>query len=121
MKKKYPIIFLIIVSMLLACVKNSYDPIKPSTSSIEPTNEHITYNKTIKPILEQNCIACHHPQTLNVLPFLTNYEEVKFEAESGTLVSTIFDAYPRLMPPSKPLETSEKELITKWINLYYPK
>lgn len=113
---------ILIISALSGCVKNAIEPVEPTpTTTNTITDENITYNKNIKPIIDQNCGGCHHPQTLNILPSLTNYEEVKFEAKNGTLVSTIFDANPRLMPPSNPLINNEKELITKWINLYYPK
>lgn len=122
MKASVNILLFLIISIQLGCVKNAIEPIQSTSSPTnEVANETITYNKDIKPIIDQNCRGCHHPQTLNISPYLTNYEEVKFEAENGTLVSTIFDANPRLMPPSTPLLNKEKELITKWINLYYPK
>jgi hypothetical protein len=122
MKIAASILSILIVSLFLGCVKNAIEPVEPTpTNTNTIADENITYNKTIKPIIDQNCGGCHHPQTLNILPYLTNYEEVKFEAENGTLVSTIFDANPRLMPPSNPLLNKEKELITKWINLNYPK
>ncbi|MCW8898233.1 MAG: hypothetical protein OQJ96_07110 [Flavobacteriales bacterium] len=122
MKTAASILSILIVSLFLGCVKNAIEPVEPTpTNTNTIADENITYNKTIKPIIDQNCGGCHHPQTLNILPYLTNYEEVKFEAENGTLVSTIFDANPRLMPPSNPLLNKEKELITKWINLNYPK
>lgn len=122
MKTTITILSVLIISVFSGCVKNAIEPAQPTPP---PTNEiadeNITYNKNIKPIIDQNCGGCHHPQTLNILPYLTNYEEVKFEAENGIFISTIFDATPRLMPPSNPLLNNEKELITKWINLYYPK
>ncbi|MCW8940269.1 MAG: hypothetical protein OQJ88_06400 [Flavobacteriales bacterium] len=122
MKTAASILSILIVSLFLGCVKNAIEPVEPTpTNTNTIADENITYNKTIKPIIDQNCGGFHHPQTLNILPYLTNYEEVKFEAENGTLVSTIFDANPRLMPPSNPLLNKEKELITKWINLNYPK
>lgn len=123
MKTTIIILSVLIISLFSRCVKNAIEPVETTptnTNTIIP-DENITYNKTIKPIIDQNCGGCHHPQTLNTLPYLTNYEEVKFEAENGTFASTIFDENPRLMPPSNPLLNKEKELITKWINLYYPK
>lgn len=121
MQTTITILSILIISVFSGCVKNAIEPIEPTSSANEITDENITYTKNIKSIVDQNCGACHHPQTLNILPYLTNYEEVKFEAQNGTFVSTIFDANPRLMPPSNPLLNKEKELITKWISLYYPK
>lgn len=122
MKTSASILSILIVSLFLGCVKNAIEPVETTpTNTNTITDDNITYNKNIKPIIDQNCGGCHHPQTLNILPYLTNYEEVKFEAENGTFASTIFDANPRLMPPSNPLLNNEKKLITKWINLYYPK
>lgn len=122
MKTSASILSILIVSLFLGCVKNAIEPVETTpTNTNTVADKNITYNKNIKPIIDQNCGGCHHPQTLNILPYLSNYEEVKFEAENGTFASTIFDANPRLMPPSNPLLNNEKELITKWINLYYPK
>lgn len=122
MKTTTTILSVLIISVCSGCVKNAIEPVETTpTNTNTIADENITYNKNIKPIIDQNCGGCHHPQTLNILPYLTNYEEVKFEAENGTFASTIFDENPRLMPPSNPLLNNEKELITKWINLYYPK
>ena len=122
MKTSASILSILLVCLFLGCEKNAIEPVETTpTTTNTITDDIITYSKNIKPIIDQNCGGCHHPQTLNILPSLTNYEEVKYEAENGTLVSTIFDANPRLMPPSNPLLNNENELITKWINLYYPK
>lgn len=121
MKTTITILSVLIASMLLGCVKNAIEPdFSTFSTTNEITDENVTYNKSIKPIIDLNCGGCHHPKKLNILPYLTNYEEVKFEAINGTFASTIFDATPRLMPISSPLLKPEKELITKWINLYYP-
>ena len=84
MKTTTTILSVLIISVCSGCVKNAIEPVETTpTNTNTIADENITYNKNIKPIIDQNCGGCHHPQTLNILPYLTNYEEVKFEAETS--------------------------------------
>src|SRR5262245_38259880 len=85
------------------------------------TNEPVTFNKHIAPLIFQNCSACHHPG--EVAPFsLLTYGDVQKRAKQIQLVTA-----QRLMPPWKSVEghgrfiderrlsPAQVELFDRWV------
>ena len=87
----------------------------------EAQEPEFTYAQTIAPIIQNQCVICHHDGGIG--PFaLTNYEEVKKRARQIAEVT-----HSRYMPPWKPeagfgppligarhLEKEHIELLSRW-------
>lgn len=115
--------WLITISFILSfsgCAKNEITENPYPFDYLTNNDEPITYQTHIKLLIENNCKGCHSPSPLNVLPYLTNYDEVKLETEQGTLLSTVLDNDPRAMPPDKPLTKQEKDMLIIWANNNFP-
>jgi len=91
-----------------------------------PTEKQITYTKHIAPILQKNCLTCHHQD--GIAPFtLANYDDVK--RHSAKIVE---QTQARLMPPWRlgqgygkfknelRLTDTEIEMIANWVNADTP-
>ncbi|MBN2172620.1 MAG: cytochrome c [Bacteroidales bacterium] len=77
----------------------------------------VTYPETIYPILQANCISCHGPPLPEAGLDFTDYSDVAYVAENGTLLGAIkhlsgFEPMPQNAPP---LTDCEITLIEKWI------
>ncbi len=86
-----------------------------------PVQNQITYSEHIAPILQKNCLTCHHQD--GIAPFaLADYDNVKTRA-----VKIAEYTQARLMPPWKPvhgfgefknerrLTDTEIDMIAKWV------
>ncbi|MDE0088134.1 MAG: redoxin domain-containing protein [Candidatus Poribacteria bacterium] len=91
-----------------------------------PTEKQITYTKHIVPILQKNCLTCHHQD--GIAPFtLANYNDVK--RHSAKIVE---QTQAHLMPPWRlgqgygkfknelRLTDTEIEMIANWVNADTP-
>ncbi len=74
MKTFLNILTAISIVVLCGCSSDDEQPIP---------NTDITYNKDIKVIIEDHCLACHIDPPINGAPFpLVNYEQVSKEASA---------------------------------------
>src|SRR5437764_9427879 len=96
-------------------------------SAFGATN-HIGFNRDIRPILSENCYACHGPdKNQRKAKLRLDVREVALEREAivpgkpeqSKLVEHVFATDPdEVMPPpktGKKLTTPQKELLKKWI------
>ncbi len=91
-----------------------------------PTEKQTTYSEHIAPILQKNCLTCHHQNGIASI-VLTNYDNAKAHAAK---IAEYTQA--RLMPPWKPvrgygefknerrLTDTEIEMITNWVKTGTP-
>ena len=79
---------------------------------------NVTFNQTIKPILDINCVACHNGTISNGGVNLDNYSNVKALAANGKLLGVI-DHQPgfKTMPPAtaSKLDDCSIDKIRNWI------
>jgi len=98
--KKAPKFFLPIAILLaVSCTNDSESDLIESIDEEIP----ISFNATIRPIINNNCTACHSDPTQNGAPFpLTNYQQVLVRAQNGQLLGAMSrqTGEPRAMPPS---------------------
>ncbi len=93
----------------------------------KPTPVTVSYAKTVKPILDRNCIGCHSGSTPAHHLDLTSYAKVMKGDHEGKVVVPKKVATSRLaifihrkdnrkMPPSQSLSAAEQKAIDAWIN-----
>jgi mono/diheme cytochrome c family protein len=78
----------------------------------------VTYPGTIIPIFQANCITCHAPPTPASGIDLTNFNDIAFIAQNGSLLAAIKHQAPYVPMPkdAPPLTECEIIKIEKWIN-----
>ena len=75
-----------------------------------PAAEKVTYTKTVKAIIDGNCLNCHGTNLANGAPIhLTSFEEVK--AAGQKVAARVANG---TMPPSGPLSDAHKKAIADW-------
>ena len=82
MKKATIFILIIPAICILSCQSNSYD-------EVVGLADKSTYVADVAPIISENCIVCHSPNTNNLQPFLNTYEQVKEASVHGVLLCRI--------------------------------
>ena len=78
---------------------------------INPTTD-VTYAKTIKTIMDNNCNSCHGSTTSNGAPMsLTTLSEVRSAIESRNLIGRVENG---TMPPNGALSAAQVQNIKTW-------
>jgi mono/diheme cytochrome c family protein len=102
----------------LSMTSCAYDS-REEINALEPCNTtFVTFQLTIRPILNNNCIVCHSGESpANGLDY-TKYSDVLMVASDGRLVGAInhragFEPMPRFAPK---LPSCEIQKIEKWVN-----
>ncbi len=83
-----------------------------STSGTTTTTSNVTYTTDVKPIITNNCIACHFSGGES--PALGTYTQVKNATSAGKLLCTIQAQGCRTMPPSGKMSQANINLILLW-------
>ncbi len=79
----------------------------------EVNTSEITYNRHVRPIIQNYCTTCHSGSDPSGGFTLTTYENVRFNIEDGELLKRINDAkYP--MPKGGLMPKKERETIAAW-------
>ncbi|MCB2221011.1 MAG: hypothetical protein KQI35_11495 [Bacteroidetes bacterium] len=88
----------------------------PDTTNCDTSN--VTWPWTIQPILQANCISCHGPPNFEGGIDLSNYSDVSFLAQNGSLLGAIkhLPGYEPMPQNAPQLTNCEITLIEKWIN-----
>ena len=76
----------------------------------------ITYNKHIKKIMDDYCVSCHKNSSDVGGVGLTTYAEVKDRTQAGRMIARVIDGVQSFMPQGGQLSSSQKQLITCWID-----
>lgn len=89
---------------------------EPPVDSCDTAN--ISFAASVMPILQNNCFSCHSGTSPSVGLDLSNYEQLAFVAQNGSLLGSIrHDAGFSPMPQGLPkLSDCDIAIITKWIN-----
>src|SRR5262245_45167184 len=95
-------------------------------------NPDIHFNRDIRPILSENCYACHGPdKNQRKAKLRLDVREVALEREAiipgkpdaSKLIEHVFSTDPvEIMPPpesQKTITTAQKELLKRWISTGY--
>ncbi len=87
MKKLLILSTFVFLSVFFSCSSSSLD------EDTDPLNSNkVTYNKTVKLIIDNNCLNCHSNPPVNGAPMsLTSYENVKEATENRGLIQRIED------------------------------
>ena len=97
---RYSFFFLILLS---SCAYNEIVPV------CEPDEQ--AFYDLVKPIIEANCIGCHAEG--DTPPILTSYSSVIDAVNNYSLKQQIVSLQ---MPPATPLNLSDINIITTWID-----
>lgn len=114
---KWLLFFGLITLIFSSCVYNKKEPLKTFETiptSID-TSKTITYTNFTQQIMSSYCVYCHSPSPIGQTPFLTNYTEVKQEADNGNIKATVIDG-PNFMPPSGSLPQPIKDTLQMWLD-----
>jgi hypothetical protein len=109
MKKNILLMFISVI--MISCESRTYTDI-----SAVITNP--TYEANVKPVINANCSTsgCHNQG--GTFPALTNYTEVKKEAQTGSLLCKI-NAQCGVMPQSGKMDQGTVDMINRWAQQDY--
>ncbi|WP_343488330.1 hypothetical protein [Allomuricauda sp. d1] len=85
-------------------------------SGEDPTDSAITYDDTIKAIVDSNCISCHSSPPRNGAPFaLVNFSQVSARANGILSAISRQSGAAGAMPPAGRLPQSTIDAFDEWI------
>ena len=102
--KYYIILFLTLI--LSSCQNLVEDTNEQETA--QQCNPEISFSESIKPIIDNNCVQCHHG---NRFPDLRNYNTIK---DNISIIKT--DIESRRMPIGSSLSQTDIDAISCWVN-----
>ncbi|MFD2586723.1 hypothetical protein ACFSQJ_07255 [Croceitalea marina] len=83
----------------------------------DPESNEITYENTVRAIIQNSCVGCHDNPPRNGAPFsLINYQQVS--NRSGAILNAMSrqNGAPGAMPPSGRLPQNTIDMIQQWID-----
>lgn len=93
------------------------DPVVTPSPTPTPGVPSITYTSHVKFMMDNNCVTCHSPGTIGQFPFLTNYSEVKGQADAGrVLARAINGSGGGPMPPSGLMPQATLDTLQMWLD-----
>lgn len=116
MTKRLLLIAILIIA-LQSCTTAIID--EGNKDTLPPITRTVTYDTDVKNIMTNNCITCHAGPAPSAGLNLSNYQNTRFSAEQGSLVSRMNDAA-NPMPPSGKLSPQTLQLIDKWVSDGFP-
>lgn len=84
---------------------------RPLDQGTRDTNNLVSFNKQILPLLEANCVRCHGPTRQNNGVRVDSYIEVK--SRLPIVTEMLVDGH---MPPSGPLPLANRQLFQAWVD-----
>lgn len=111
MRKTISIVILIGILFISCSNDSESDLMEPETMS------DLTYEGSIKQIMNTNCLGCHSAPPVNGAPFsLNTYERVKDRTENGNLIRAINrqTGESAAMPPSGRMPQATIDMIEQW-------
>ena len=89
----------------------------PDGETEDPTESGITYENTIKAIVDSSCIACHSSPPRNGAPFaLVNFSQVSGRANGILNAISRQSGAPGAMPPAGRLPQNSINQFQEWID-----
>lgn len=113
MKKSIKFVLPLLSIFIMSCSSDSEgDLLPPDDDDGGIVDNGVTYTANIRPIMTNNCVACHSNPPTNGAPFpLTTFSEVSGRA-SGVFNRTNNGT----MPPAGKLPQANIDLISDWIS-----
>ena len=111
-KKYIKPIALVVMITAQSCTRAIID--EGDKNTLPPLTRAVTYQSDIQSIMTNNCITCHAGPAPNAGLDLSNYQNTRFSAEQGGLVSRMNSAV-NPMPPSGKLSPQILQIIDKWV------
>lgn len=109
----------ILALMILVATACKHDPVQPGPIDENPCDTtNVTFDLSVKPILENNCYSCHNSTSTSGGYNFTDYDQLALVASNGRLLGSInhqqgFSA----MPQGGKLSDCDIAIITKWVNI----
>jgi hypothetical protein len=90
---------------------------KNVTCGITVDTANVTFSKTIKPLLETNCVGCHKTGSVSGGVILDSYVNVKAYVDNNKMWGAVnyLSSY-LAMPPSQKLTDCQLLVVKKWID-----
>lgn len=110
-------LFFCALSLITSCYYDVESELYPFSSSCDTTN--VTYQLTVKPVLERNnCISCHNTSLSSGNVNLDNYDAILPYVNSGKLLSSVsHDGKASPMPQGMAkIQDCDIRKIAIWIN-----
>jgi len=96
--------------LFISCSNDSDDDTGPINNP--PANNNVTYDDTVKAIIDSNCLNCHSSPPVNGAPMdLVTYTTVKEAVQNRNLIGRIENG---TMPPSGTLTSTQIQAIKDW-------
>ncbi|MBT3174502.1 MAG: hypothetical protein HN336_06610 [Lentimicrobiaceae bacterium] len=86
-KKKFFIIFLVMISGLSSCYYDNVEYLYPQDPDCDTTN--VTFSNDVMPVISASCTGCHSGSAPAGNIRLSNYDEIVSVANNGSLMGTI--------------------------------
>jgi cytochrome c5 len=90
---------------------------KNVTCGVAVDTANVTFSKTIKPLLETNCVGCHKAGSISGGVLLDSYANVKAHVDNKKMWGAMnyLTGY-SAMPPSQKLTDCQLSVVKKWID-----
>ena len=118
MKKFYFFFAAVILAGIAGCYYDNMDDVYPGAGLFQPCDSvgNMSYDRQIKNILENNCVACHRGSGANADVHLDTYAGAFDAANNGALYgATWHDVGYTPMPPNYQLDSCALVQIKKWV------
>jgi hypothetical protein len=91
--------------------------VKNVTCGVAVDTANVTFSKTIKPLLETNCVGCHKTGSVSGGVLLDSYANVKAYVDNKKMWGAMnyLSGY-SAMPPSQKLSDCQLSVVKKWID-----
>ena len=108
---KILVVIFVFGAIFVSCDSRTYDEIGGYV-------ENPTYNKDIKPIVNNRCVTCHYTNNQDNITDLSSYNLVRNSFEFGNAVEYISNG--RMPKNSAKLSNATIKLINKWVADGFP-
>ena len=105
------------IGMTQSCTMAIID--EPDGSNLPPIQEVVKYNPDIQNVMFNSCTTCHGGPSPSAGLDLTTYQNVRFSAEQGNLVSRV-NSVTNPMPPNGLISADARQKIDKWVQDGFP-
>jgi uncharacterized membrane protein len=116
---KLLILFLLVISIWNCTNDSEADLIEMEEEVINenPNLSGVTYDNTVRAIIQNGCVGCHNSPPRNGAPFaLVTYEQVSTRANSILSAMSRQNGSASAMPPSGRLPQNSIDKIQEWID-----
>ena len=93
---------------------------KGTSSAPLPFDDTVSFEATIKPLIENNCQGCHSGDEPAADLMLSSFEEIREGIEDGKVIKRINDEM-NPMPPGELMPQAERDAIIQWMHNGYNK